>query len=110
MLVRSFVAALAIAMVPLQAPLAAGPNGDWSCHMGDHHAGTLNMRSQSYIFTGQSGQMSGEYDVSQQDVTITNGPLKGMGIDHGTLKSTQTPRTLEFAAVSGVPLQCKEVL
>lgn len=82
--------------------------GDWNCHLGDNPIGTLSVRATSYVLSRPGEAMAGEYKQANQQVSVTNGPLRGLGVDNGTLVANE-PRTLEFPTANGAMLQCSEV-
>lgn len=84
--------------------------GDWSCRLDQGTVGTLSVRTNSYVLGRAGVMMSGEYQQAGQHVVITNGPLRGLGIEGGTVVPSVAERTLEFPTASGAVLSCHEVL
>lgn len=84
--------------------------GDWNCRIGDDAIGTLSVRASSYVLHRSGASMAGEYQQAQERVIVTNGPLRGLGVDRGTLLADVQARTLEFPTASGALLSCREVL
>jgi hypothetical protein len=86
------------------------PAGDWFCLTGDKQPIRLMMRATSYVIN-RSGQaaMGGEYTHTGHDLTISNGPLKGMGFAGGRFVAA-SPRSLTFQSENVLVLHCDEVL
>ena len=88
-----------------------GPAGDWICRTDAANVVRLTMRAKSYVLVDGSGRaMGGEYERVRHDVDVASGPLKGMGISHGTLVAAEPHRVLDFVADNKSALTCREVL
>jgi len=84
--------------------------GDWNCRIGSHAVGTLFVRSRSYVLTRSGSAMAGEYEQEADRVTVTSGPLRGLGVEGGMLIQDESVRTLAFPTINGTTLACHEVL
>ena len=97
--------------ISVKAGTADGPSGDWICASDSAGALRLTMRATSYSLVDRSGQsMAGEYARVGHDVVVSNGPLKGIGVSHGTLTSEPSGRTIDFRSEDRSTLMCREVL
>ncbi len=84
--------------------------GDWSCQLGESAIGTLSVRASSYVLSRPGSTMAGEYQQADERIIVSNGPLRGLGVEGGTLADEMAARTLEFPTAGGAVLACREIL
>jgi hypothetical protein len=88
-----------------------GPSGNWICASDSAGVLRLTMQASSYSLVGRLGQtMVGEYAHVGQDLVVTNGPLKGLGLASGTLSYEPSGRVIDFQSEEPSKMRCLEVL
>lgn len=107
--------ALAAALLGATSAMGAGMKldsavGDWSCALGGQAAGTLSVRPQSYVLSRSGTAMAGEYQQDGEHMLVSSGPLRGIGVESGTLAAGAGGRILAFPTAGGTVLSCSEVL